>query len=75
MMYNTEQILPVILYKVIPLHPETLVKFPRPGVIHCPVSNYGFDSFWFRMVLVGHGFISYLASESFLVSFYKKLKI
>ena len=35
-----------------------------------PVSNNGFGSFWFGMVLVGHGFINYcLASESFVVSF------
>ena len=36
---------------------------------HCPVSNNGFGSFSFGMVLVGHGFINYLASESFVVSF------
>ena len=35
----------------------------------CPVSNNGFGSFLFRMVLVGHGFINCLASESLVVSF------
>ena len=37
--------------------------------IHCPVSNNSFGSFWFCMVLVGHGFINHLVSESFVVSF------
>ena len=37
--------------------------------LHCPVSNNSFGSFWFSMVLVGHGFINCLASESFVVSF------
>ena len=36
---------------------------------HCPVSNNGFGSFWFGMILVGHGFINCLASDSFVVSF------
>ena len=35
----------------------------------CPVSNNGFGSFWFGMVLVVHGYIDCLASESFIVSF------
>ena len=35
----------------------------------CPVSNNSFGSIWFSMVLVGHGFINCLPSESFVVSF------
>ena len=42
----------------------------RYGVCRqCPVSNNGFGSVWFGMVLVGHGFINCLASESFVVSY------
>ena len=39
------------------------------AMIHCPVSNNSFGSIWFSMVLVGHGFINCLPSESFVVSF------
>ena len=35
----------------------------------CSVLDNSFGSFWFSMVLVGHGFINCLASESFVVSF------
>ena len=35
---------------------------------HCPVSNNSIGSFWISIVLVGHGFINFLASESFVVS-------
>ena len=38
--------------------------------IRCPVSNNSFGSIWFSMVLVGHGFINCMPSESFVVSFF-----
>ena len=38
-------------------------------IAHCPVSNNGFGSFWFGMVLVVDGFNDCLALESFVVSF------
>ena len=44
-------------------------NFKNPHWIQCPVSNNGFGSFWFGMVLVVHGFINCLALESFVVSF------
>ena len=56
--------------------PYSLIKhFQTGGVVrnctfemgHCPVSNNGFGSFWFGVVLVGHGVINCLASESFFV--------
>ena len=43
--------------------------------INSLVSNNGFDSVWFGMVLVGHSFINCLASESLLCPFHKKLRI
>ena len=41
----------------------------RKWSIECPVLNNSFGSFWFSIVLVGHGFINSLPSESFVVSF------
>ena len=52
-----------VLQTFFPLTPITTC------IMHCPVLNNSFDSFWFSMVLVDHGFINCLASESFVVSF------
>ena len=46
---------------------RTQQKTQRPDNARIQITVFG--SFWFSMVLFGNGFINYLASESFVVSF------